>query len=403
MMQRRLSWIVALLAWGVVILLAVHRSRSPLVLDRYSPEFAALLGLALLAAFAASALAFARARAPLRSGVSRTPGQRRKALLALAISLAISLAVTELAVRRFDLFGASLFAESWRYALATLPDPDLLYRHQPGLETTYQGVPVRFNELGLRERPISAKGQGKARILVLGDSVVFGWGVREEDTFTRRLGEELTVRAGRPVDTINTGVCSYNTRQEEVFLERHGDALAPDAVVLVYVDNDVTPAKPIPRDLGTLRGLWTEPGLSLQLIACKSWTLCLLREVARATYAASWSTAVEKPAGWTDAMESLAAIAKWCHARGLPLVTFVYRMTRNPKVDALVTDVSAISVREDFLVVDTFPWFEGLELRPLVNSFLDVHPNVRGHEIVARRMADVLMSHGVVGAAGSAP
>jgi lysophospholipase L1-like esterase len=402
MMRRGLPWIVALLGWIAVLRLAIHRSRSPIVLDRYSPEFAALLGFVVLVAVAASALAVARARAPLGTRAPRSRGQRGKALLALAISLTVSLVLAEIAIRRFDLLGASLYAESWRYALATLPDPDLVYKQQPDLETTYQGVPVRFNELGLRERPLSAKQADTMRILVLGDSVVFGWGVREEETFTRRLGELLTERTGRPVETVNTGVCSYNTRQEEAFLERHGDALAPDAVLLVYVDNDVTPAKPIPRDLGTLRGVWTEPGLSLQLIACKSWALCLLREVVRVTYAASWGTSVEKTEGWTESMESLAAIARWCQARGIPLVTFVYRMTRNPKTDALVADISAVSAREGFLAVDTFPWFDGLELRPLVNSFLDVHPNPRGHEIVARRMADVLTASGIAGAAGSA-
>jgi len=38
-----------------------------------------------------------------------------------------------------------------------------------------------------------------------------------------------------------------------------------------------------------------------------------------------------------------------------------------------------------------------------MNSFLDVQPNVRGHEIVARQMANVLTSHDVVSATGSAP
>lgn len=397
MTRPRLTSAVALLAWTLVVPVALHRSRSPTVLSRYSPEWAVLLGAVVLAAAVASVLAIARGRrspAPAEPWRAR-PGDRRRAVLGLALSTLVALGVVELLIRRLDLFGASLFPEVWRYALDTVADPELFYRQRPGLDTIYQGVPVRFNELGLRERPIGVKPPGAARVLVLGDSVVFGWGVREEDTFARRLETELSRGRGRPVETINSGVCSYNTVQEERFLERHGDALALDGVVLVYVENDVTPGRPIPRDLDTIRALWTSPDDAIPLLVCRSWTFCLLREIARGALAAPGASAAVRDAGWSESMASLASVAAWCRERGIPLVAFLYRMTPSPKGDALLADLAALSARDGFPVSDTLPFFEGRELRPLMNSFLDSHPNARGHELVAQRMAEVLLAHGV--------
>src|SRR5262245_7988462 len=50
------------------------------------------------------------------------------------------------------------------------------------------GVTFQINSLGLRGPETSAnKAEGTFRILCLGDSFTFGAGVREEDTFARRL------------------------------------------------------------------------------------------------------------------------------------------------------------------------------------------------------------------------
>ncbi len=390
MNKRWVAGAVAALAWLIVLALALHRSGSPTVLGRYSPEWTALLGLAVL--FAAAALA--RALVPPRE--PRLPRRPLRTLLGLGLAALLALATAELAFRQLDLFGTSLFPEIWRYALDTTPDPDLFYRHQPGLVETYQGVPVRINELGLRERPLAAKAGDALRLVVLGDSVTFGWGVREEETFTRRLESELGARIGRSVETVNTGVCGYNTTQEQRFLELHGNLLAPDLVVLVYVDNDVTPAREIPHDLGTLRAVWNRPDDAVPYLLCKSLALCLLREITRGVLAPTDAKQPERNEGWRESMASLAAISQWSRERSVPFVVFLYRMTRSPSTDALLEDISAVGSRAHFSVVDVQPWFEGRPLRPLLNSFLDVHPSGRAHELLAARMADALVVLGSV-------
>src|SRR5262245_66553477 len=69
-------------------------------------------------------------------------------------------------------------------------DSKLGTRYKAGASTTVKSqygefeVQYRFNELGLRDRPL-AEG-GSARVLVLGNSLVEGWGVEEQEGFVRR-------------------------------------------------------------------------------------------------------------------------------------------------------------------------------------------------------------------------
>jgi tetratricopeptide (TPR) repeat protein len=81
-----------------------------------------------------------------------------------------------------------------------------------------------------------AKPAGVTRILVLGASVVEGFGIREiDDTITRRL-EKLYGDA--PIEVLNFGVSAYCTRAKMELLRVKGLAFSPDIVVLVFTQND---------------------------------------------------------------------------------------------------------------------------------------------------------------------
>ncbi len=240
----RTIWLMATVAlWGLLTLLAMRRSRyHAVILARYSPEYTALLA----AVAALAALVTAAGWAPVSGLLARV----RHKLALLAVSILVSLAMLEGLVRVLDPLGASFYEEVKRYQLILRPDPLLIYVQPPGHRSVYGGVEVAVNELGLRERPLAPRVPGARRVLVLGDSVVFGWGVPADQTFARRVEPELRGRLGQPVETINSGVPGYSTVMELQFLRRHGPALDPDAIGLVYVDNDVEVAVPLPRDLG---------------------------------------------------------------------------------------------------------------------------------------------------------
>jgi len=96
---------------------------------------------------------------------------------------------------------------------------------------------VSQNAWGLRapddEGPRRPHGSGR-RVLVLGDSYVWGYGTAQNDLFTDRRIE------GSDVDLVNFGVSGYGTDQELLLYRRLGARFDVDEVVLVFTPyNDV--------------------------------------------------------------------------------------------------------------------------------------------------------------------
>lgn len=96
---------------------------------------------------------------------------------------------------------------------------------------------VRINSHGARgeEFPME-KPSGARRIVAIGDSVTFGYGVEEEETFLHLLDESLP----DPYQIINMGVMGYGTDQELLLLEREALKYSPDFVLVGYsTSNDI--------------------------------------------------------------------------------------------------------------------------------------------------------------------
>ena len=120
-------------------------------------------------------------------------------------------------------------------------NPDIVFELVPLLDVQFQGVRVVVNADGFRgPARRKAKPERGYRIVGLGDSVLFGWGVPFEDCGLFRL-EQLVQRAlpDRVVEAIDTGVPGYNTAMEAQVLRDKGLAFAPDLVIVDFVGNDL--------------------------------------------------------------------------------------------------------------------------------------------------------------------
>ncbi len=106
-------------------------------------------------------------------------------------------------------------------------------RHSdPDFIQTYE----RTNAHGQRDRERTLrKPEGVKRILLLGDSVVEGYGLRESDTLSSQLE---TLYADDSIEVLNFGVSAYCTRAEIELLRVKGLQFDPDIVILVFVEND---------------------------------------------------------------------------------------------------------------------------------------------------------------------
>ena len=78
------------------------------------------------------------------------------------------------------------------------------------------------------------KPSGTKRILVLGDSVVEGYGLPESDTIPAQLQRLVSEN----VEVLNFGVSAYCTLAEVELLATKGVEFQPDVVILLFVEND---------------------------------------------------------------------------------------------------------------------------------------------------------------------
>lgn len=76
------------------------------------------------------------------------------------------------------------------------------------------------------------------RILVLGDSHTFGWGVNRSDAYPQLLEERLQGRRDRDIQVLNAGVPGTGGHDFVHRLNRTGIAYHPDIVVVTFRSND---------------------------------------------------------------------------------------------------------------------------------------------------------------------
>ncbi len=157
-------------------------------------------------------------------------------LLAVGMGVAVSGLIVEA--------GLAIYVSSLRVDMPTdlfvpADDPLQAYQLMPGYRNTDHAIPVFINDLGLRSGPLNKKKPGVTRILCLGDSMTFGFGVRAEDAFCARLAGMLSERTGREMETINAGVPGYNAKNCLGLLRRVGRAVDPDLVLYLFVSNDL--------------------------------------------------------------------------------------------------------------------------------------------------------------------
>lgn len=97
------------------------------------------------------------------------------------------------------------------------------------------------NALGLRmDRELAAaKPSGTERILLVGDSFTFGYGVEQDETFARELQRRFDA-SGPPTEVINAGFASgFTLDTQYLFTREVAASWEPDAVVVgVCLDND---------------------------------------------------------------------------------------------------------------------------------------------------------------------
>lgn len=116
------------------------------------------------------------------------------------------------------------------------------WKLRPGYKGPFAyGSTLAVNSLGLRDVEYGPKERGEIRILSLGDSNAFGWGVDLPDSFIKVVEKRLRQEfATSKISVVNAAVTGYSTRQELLALADLYDVVRPDAVIVTFTaTNDV--------------------------------------------------------------------------------------------------------------------------------------------------------------------
>jgi lysophospholipase L1-like esterase len=142
----------------------------------------------------------------------------------------------------------------WQY------DRELGWKHRPGQRGRFQkpgafDTAVAINSSGFRgpERSLEPAA-GTERLVVLGDSVTWGYGVEDAEVFTEIMGR---IRPG--TEAVNLAVSGYGTDQESLLLEREGMNWHPSIVLIEVCENDFVD---VTRD--QVHGLYPKPRFRLR-------------------------------------------------------------------------------------------------------------------------------------------
>ncbi len=111
---------------------------------------------------------------------------------------------------------------------------------EPGVQgvqrSSEYAVDIRINEQGLRDHYHPYRKRGDVfRILMLGDSHTFGWGVAMEEAFPQVLEGSLNASGagGTAYEVINAGTIGFGTGHQYQYLTTYGVQFEPDLVVMV--------------------------------------------------------------------------------------------------------------------------------------------------------------------------
>ena len=117
-----------------------------------------------------------------------------------------------------------------------LKDKKLFWKLKPDQTVTskfFQGHTYRINSDGQRDKEIS-KEKHKPRIIALGNSCTFGWGIDSDLIYTRRLEQILDEH----YEIINAGVPGYSSFQGQIYFESDLVKLKADYVLILFGWND---------------------------------------------------------------------------------------------------------------------------------------------------------------------
>lgn len=299
----------------------------------------------------------------------------------------------------FGAIGLEAFARHrWGlgHPLVMLADPDLEYVAAPNQRIVRRGNRIETNALGMRSSGFSAERSSpeEFRVLVLGDSVMFGGAQTDQaELATERLGPLLEARLGRPVAVGNASAGSWGPPNWLGWL-RSRDLCDADVLVVVLSSHDAG---------DVISGNWTPPPPLNPLFPALEEALERVFPEAATPPDGPVAVAGLDPRDRILALAALQEIAAFADAAGVPLVALHFpglRETATGEEEAGSADVDAWAAphagRGSRVLRERLAAGSTADLPTTRFHRDDLHPNTAGQavlaEVLAERIAEVVQT-----------
>jgi lysophospholipase L1-like esterase len=312
----------------------------------------------------------------------------------LGISLLLAFVAAEGGLRLVSKYWLTVYdVEMWRYArqIKVLSSyPGVVEEQRPNASARLMGAAVHTEEHGFRlpdGATAAARRPGNRVAVALGDSLTFGWGVPEGQTFPDQLERLLDRRCpaagGRPVTIDNAGIGNCNTSMEvQRYKLRIRPYLHPDWVILGFSFNDAEPDA-VPN---TNPFFWHSALLSLAAARLQKQSDPKLANYNQ-YYVGLFQ---EGRPGWERtkaALRELGALLRGDHVDATLFVMPELHDPHDPGIAEAFSRVAAVGREAGFEVIDPAPDFPPGNGERYWVSREDAHPNAAAQAIYAGALA----------------
>ena len=328
-----------------------------------------------------------------------------KIALAVCVPL-LALCLLEVAVRVYAHLASQerlITADNivgWRL----IPNARKFYRNET------QPYFVKINSKGFRDGEHSYdKPPGVFRIVVIGDSFVFGaGGVDPSNRFA-----DILAKSGTNLEVINMGVPGYGADQEYLNLKNEGMKYHPDLVLLCAFYNDfsesfstINPSIGRPKGYLSLDGnqfVFHPPSFSLFYRLSQYSYVLGLADLALSKISGTYFEAQRQPNGVLAYPERVATFrqiyssaAELCRKRGINFVV-VYLPFQGQYAPMVIQNIMADLAASDGLkTLDLMDTMHQAHRRRPAYFAHDIHFNEHGNQVVAHNLREYLVNNGLL-------
>lgn len=240
------------------------------------------------------------------------------------------------------------------------------------------------------------KPQGTRRILVVGDSYAFGWGVKDiNDRFGEQLASNLENKTKGQWEVINASRGDTHTLQHIEFLERTL-SYNPNIVILLYYFNDIDYLKPVTKRLDVFSSRFGLSSLFFKnfyifqegYMRWQNLKIYIGRESANNQISPYYDDEVLNQ--HIKDISKFVEIAKESNAKVFIVPFDIAIIADSMFVNRYHHFVSqAVEFGLPVLSIDTD--YNGIEFKDLIVNKFDSHPNEQAHKITAEVAAELLL------------